>query len=347
MGVKSQPIVDVVQDAANWDEVLRGARQADLLQSWQWGEFKRQTGAWTPLRLMAHCDGTPCAGMQVLSRGVLGLRFLYAPRGPWWSDPDGVRALVHWLRRRHGWRSPLLRCDPPVIDAAELVKCGFRAAPRQVQPRATIVVDLTAGDDQILARFDGQVRYNARLAERKGVEILEGGADRIEEFWRLLAATAERKRFIERPLVYYHTLVDLYGADARVLLARHGGETVAGAVVATYGRTAYYLYGASGGDRSVKPAELLQYRAMLWAKRHGATGYDMWGIPAHPTEDNPLYGVFRFKSGFGGRQVLYPGALDIELWPLPARLPGALEALAIRSRSLVRGQGFALHDHLA
>jgi lipid II:glycine glycyltransferase (peptidoglycan interpeptide bridge formation enzyme) len=345
--LKSRLSVEEVRDPARWDDALRASPQTDLLQSWQWGEFKRQTGAWTPLRLLALHDGVPCAGVQVLSRGVIGVRFLYAPRGPWWTSADGIPALVRWLRRRHAWHAPLLRCDPPATDVAELVRCGFRAAPRQVQPRATFVVDLTTGDDQIMARFDGQVRYNARLAERKDVVIADGGVECIEEFWRLLTATAERKHFIERPLLYYRTLMERFGEDARVLLARHQGTTIAGAVVATHGRTAYYLYGASGGDRSVKPAELLQYRAMLWAKRHGATAYDMWGIPAHPVEGNPLYGVFRFKSGFGGRQVVYPGALDVALWPMPARLPGAVEALAVKTRSLVRGQGFALHDHLA
>ncbi|HEV2235190.1 MAG TPA: peptidoglycan bridge formation glycyltransferase FemA/FemB family protein [Ktedonobacterales bacterium] len=344
--MNGRPTVVVVRDAIQWDDALRAAPRADLLQSWQWGEFKRQTGSWAPLRLLALRDGVPCAGVQVLSREVAGARFLYAPRGPWWTDADGVAALVRWLRH-HGWRTPMLRCDPPVMDAAALVKCGFRLAPRQVQPRATIVVDLTPSDEQMLANFDGQVRYNARLAERKGVDIVEGGVERIEEFWQLLTATAERKQFIERPLAYYRMLMELYGADARVLLARYQDATVAGAVIATYGRTAYYLYGASGGDRSVKPAELLQYRAMLWAKRHGATTYDMWGIPAHPGPSNPLYGVFRFKSGFGGSMVTYPGALDLALWPAPSRLPGALEALALKSRSLLRGQGFALHDHLA
>jgi peptidoglycan pentaglycine glycine transferase (the first glycine) len=345
--LESRPNVEIVHDAALWDGVVRAAPQADLLQSWQWGEFKRKTGSWTPLRLMALRDGDPCAGMQVLSRDVLGARFLYAPRGPWWTRAEGVTALVRWLRQHHAWHAPLLRCDPPVSDAAELIKCGFHVAARQVQPRATFVVDLTADDEQILARFDGQVRYNARLAERKGVELVEGDVDRIEEFWQLLTATAERKRFIERPLFYYRTQMDLFGGDARVLLARHQGMTVAGAVVSVFGRTAYYLYGASGGNRSVKPAELLQYHAMLWAKRHGATTYDMWGVPAHPTDDNPLYGVYRFKSGFGGRLVTYPGALDVALWPMPSRLPGTMEALAVKTQSLVRGQGFALHDHLA
>lgn len=339
--------VAVARDAIHWDDTLRAAPQADLLQSWQWGEFKRQTGSWTPLRLLALRDGTACAGMQVLCRDVAGARFFYAPRGPWWTDPAGVASLVRWLRRHYAWRAPLLRCDPPVADAADLIKHGFRLAPRQVQPRATIIVDISQSDERILAGFDTQVRYNARLAERKGVKIVEGGAELIEEFWNLLVATAERKQFIERPLVYYRALMELFGADARVLLAQAHGASIAGAVVARFGRTAYYLYGASGGDRSVKPAELLQYRAMLWAKQRGATAYDMWGIPAHPTKGNPLYGVYRFKSGFGGREVLYPGALDVALWPIPARVPGLIETLAFRTRSLLSGQGFALHDHLA
>jgi lipid II:glycine glycyltransferase (peptidoglycan interpeptide bridge formation enzyme) len=117
--------------------------------------------------------------------------------------------------------------------------------------------------------------------------------------------------------------------------------------VVAFGPTAYYLYGASGGDRSVKPAELVQYRAMLWAKRRGATRYDMWGIPAHPTEENPLYGVYRFKSGFGGEEARYVGCLDLPLVPLVPWAPGLAEALALKTQSLLGGEGFHIHDHLA
>jgi peptidoglycan pentaglycine glycine transferase (the first glycine) len=342
-----RPTVEEVSDAAQWNALVAAAPQADLLQSWEWGEFKRQTGAWSARRFVVRERGAAIAGAQVLSRGFVGLRFLYAPRGPWWHDARGLHAIARWLRRHESWRAPLLRCDPPVAKVDELASGGFRPAPRQVQPRATIVVDLTRSDAEILAGFHTQVRYNARLAERKGVEIADDGAPLVEGFWKLLVATAERKGFIERPLAYYRALAQIFGENARVFLARYEGETVAGAIVVVYGHTAYYLYGASGGDRSVKPAELLQYRAMLWAKQRGACRYDMWGIPAHPTEDNPLYGVFRFKSGFGGQEVLYAGAQDLILMPVPARLPGAVEAVALKTRSLVRGQGFALVDHLA
>ncbi len=336
-----------VHDRARWNAAVLAAPRADLLQSWEWGEFKRQSGGWQPLRLAALSGDELVAGAQVLARSLLGARFLYAPRGPWWRDWLGVEALVQYLRRREALRAPLLRADPPLADADQLASVGFRPAPRQFQPRATIVVDLTPAPEEILARFNAQVRYNARLAERKGVEVVVGGAAEIEEFWKLYAATAGRKGFEWRAFSYLTSLVAVFGDAAAVFLGRRAGETLAGAIVLLFGQTAYYLYGASGGDRSVKPAELVQHRAMLWAKGLGATRYDMWGVPAHPTEDNPLYGVYRFKSGFGGQQEVYVGTLDLPLMPLVPWAPALAESLALKTRSLLHGEGFRIHDHLA
>lgn len=336
-----------VRDRALWNAAVLAAPRADLLQSWEWGAFKAQSGNWRPLRLAALDGDVPVAGAQVLCRPVLGAHFLYAPRGPWWSDWRGVEALVRRLRRKEALRAPILRSDPPMASSDPLVKLGFRPAPRQFQPRATIVVDLDRSPEEILAGFGSQVRYNVRLAERKGVEIEEGGLPEVESFWTLYAATAGRKGFEWRAQSYFTQLVEQFGASARVFLARRGGEALAGAIVVAFGSSAYYLYGASGGDRSVKPAELVQYRAMLWARRQGATRYDMWGIPAHPTEDNPLYGVYRFKSGFGGQEETYVGALDLPLVPLVPWAPGLVETLALKSRSFAQGQGFRIHDHLA
>lgn len=335
------------RDPQAWDAALARAPGVDLLQSWEWGDFKRLSGGWRPRRLLALRDDEPVAGVQILARRVLGAPSLYAPRGPWWRDEGGLEALVRGLRRQLALRAPFLRTDPLIADATPLERLGFIPAPRQVQPRATIVVDLARSEDDILGGFDRQVRYNARLAERKGIEVTRGGREVVEEFWNLLGATAERKGFAERDLSYFVHLVEVFGEAAPIFLARRAGELLYGALIVEFGGTAYYLYGASGGDRSAKPSELVQFQAMRWAKRRGATRYDMWGIPAHPTEDNPLYGVYRFKSGFGGARETYAGALDLPLIPLAGSAPGKLEALALKTYSLARGQGFRLHDHLA
>ena len=55
-----------------------------------------------------------------------------------------------------------VRVDPLIEDAAPLTRLGFRLAPRQVQPRATIVVDLTPPAKPKFSRASiRQVRYNA------------------------------------------------------------------------------------------------------------------------------------------------------------------------------------------
>ena len=333
------------QDA--WNTALLGAPHADLLQSWEWGEFKQRSGGWKPSRLLVMDGETPLAGAQVLARRIMGLPTLYAPRGPWWREERGLEALVRWLRRKEAFAAPFLRADPLLTDNSALGRLGFRPAPRQVQPRATIVVDISPEDDKILAACNSQVRYNVRHALKKGVEVSEGGVEDVEAFYALLAATAERKGFTERDISYFSQLMECFGEKACIILARFQGEVVYGALVIAFGATAYYLYGASGGDRSVKPSELGQYRAMLWAKRRGAIRYDMWGIPAHPTKENPLFGVYTFKSGFGGAEETYIGALDLPLTPLVgARMP-AMETFALKSLSLARGHGFRLVDHLA
>lgn len=342
--------VVVAREREVWNAAVKSASRPDLLQSWEWGEFKRLSG-WEPLRALVMEGDQPVAGAQLLSRRVMGVPSLYAPRGPWWRDGAdglaGLEALTQWIRRKHPAGAPFLRVDPPVAEPGLLTKLGFRQAPRQVQPRATIVVDLTPDEDKLLAAFNSRVRYNARHALKKGVEVTEGGVEDARPFWELLSATAERKGFVERDVTYFTQLMDVFGDDARIFLARYNGAVVYGALIVIFGASAYYLYGGSGGDRSVKPSELGQYRAMVWAKSRGAIRYDMWGIPYQPTEDNPLYTVYTFKSGFGGVEERYVGALDLPLTPLIGARAPALETFALKSLSFARGQGFRIVDHLA
>ncbi len=84
---------------------------------------------------------------------------------------------------------------------------------------------------------------------------------------------------------------------------------------------------------------------MRWAKARGCTAYDLWGIPDEVGTDpdaylepegwgqGGLWGVYRFKQGFGGRVVRYTGAWDMPL----SRTSYALYRLALRVRMRERG----------
>jgi len=80
------------------------------------------------------------------------------------------------------------------------------------------------------------------------------------------------------------------------------------------------------------PTYLLQWEVMRWAKRNGLTYYDMVAIPNPDrlNEQDPMYGLYRFKVGFGGEPAEFLGCLDLPTRPLLATAWYGFEPLYYR-----------------
>jgi lipid II:glycine glycyltransferase (peptidoglycan interpeptide bridge formation enzyme) len=89
-------------------------------------------------------------------------------------------------------------------------------------------------------------------------------------------------------------------------------QPIAANIVSHFGKRVTYVHGASGNrGRNLMAPFLLQWSAILEAKRVGATEYDFWGIADSEDPTHPWAGITRFKRGFGGSMVQYIGAYDI------------------------------------
>jgi lipid II:glycine glycyltransferase (peptidoglycan interpeptide bridge formation enzyme) len=270
----------------------------------------------------------------VLLRGGARLAWAYVPRGPVPPTVETVDALVAWARDR---RLARLRLDPEagVELRAPLRDRGFRPSPGPgpaAQPDHTLIVDL---DDEktMLAGFKPKTRYNVRLAERRGVAV-EEGLD-AAELARQTAATAERQQINLPPRSYYDLLLEKL-PWCRTYVARHAGEALAAILVARHDGRAYYLFGgATGRRRELMPTYAVQWEAMRAAAAAGCRDYDLWGIPPEPDPAHPWYGLWQFKTGFGGRPVEYAGAWDLVLSPVRHRL-GAVAESARRSLRILK-----------
>jgi peptidoglycan pentaglycine glycine transferase (the first glycine) len=319
-----------ISDAAAWDNALSLAG-GHLLQTWAWGELKAVFG-WSAQRLAAMDGEYMVAGAQVLYRRLGPVCVAYVPRGPWGDLADAkvmgvLFAGIHTEARRR--RAIFLKAEPPLAEgdaSAELLAAyGFQPSPQRVQPLSTIVVDLSADQADISARFKPKWRYNVGLATRRGVTVRAGGPEDISAWYRLMELTGRRDGFGIHPEAYYRRFFALMGPRARLLLAEYEGRLLAGIAVAAFGAQAIYMYGASGDEqRNLMPNHLLQWEAMQWAKFQECTEYDLWGIPDEAGKDSGaadedataggaeagLAGVYRFKAGFGGRIVRTVGAWD-------------------------------------
>jgi len=340
------PDVTTVTAAAEWDAALLTLPAPHILQSWAWGETKLQTG-WQAMRLLWRSKGQPIAAAALLFRRVvaqlparLSPAIGYAPKGPLldWSDlrlADAVLARIE----AETWAAGafFIKIDPDVRDdtpegaavKALLARRGWRPSAEQIQFRNTMVSDL-AGDaasgvalaeDALLAAMKPKWRYNIRLAERRGVRVDVAPLRELPAFYALYLETARRHGFPARDFQYFEALFAAQAAErdsseVSLLIATHGGEAVAGAILATSTRGALYLHGASTYERRALMAPYLtHWRAMQYARARGCRTYDLGAVAPGDDPDHSFHGLYRFKTGFGGRLTHDSGSWDFPVDP--------------------------------
>ena len=312
-------------ETRGWDQLMQETARPHLLQSNGWAEVKAATG-WRAERYVLEEGDAPIGCVQVLrKRLVRGVDVAYAPRGPLVEEaklPDAIAALRKELGR--GLTVSLL-CDPEAAESETLVKAledrGVRRSPVYVQPRRTLLMDLTQDAETMLGAMRKKTRQYIHKAEREGV-VTEKTTD-LARFHRLLRTVAERDQFGIHDLSYFASLVQAFGDALHVRMARVDGEDVGALLVIRIGDRAWELFGGwSGAHSERRPFYLLKWHSLMQMKELGVRRYDMWGL----AEGEELAGVENFKLGFGGEIATWIGALEtpvtaflFPLWRFGAR----------------------------
>jgi lipid II:glycine glycyltransferase (peptidoglycan interpeptide bridge formation enzyme) len=288
---------------------------------------------------------------QILSRSFAArLSILYAPKGPlldWDNTALRTRVLndLQSYARKQG--AIFLKIDPDIVlgrgvpdsegdvtensgqaARSELTRRGWGYSSDQIQFQNTVLIDLSATEEEMLARMKPKTRYNVRLAEKKGVTIRTGTVDDLPMLYKMYAETSVRDGFVIRDENYYLMVWKLFMQNqhsafgflpsAFPLIAEVNNEPVAAIFLFMFACRAYYVYGMSRNmHREKMPTYLLQWEAMKRAKANGCSAYDLWGAPEVFDESDSMWGVYRFKEGLGGEVVRTLGAYDFapnKLW---------------------------------
>ncbi|MDQ2903222.1 MAG: peptidoglycan bridge formation glycyltransferase FemA/FemB family protein [Ktedonobacteraceae bacterium] len=338
--MSSRYMLRPVKDRKQWDGFVAEHPDGHILQSWGWGELKADA-SWHPLRLALWDTEQRCmvAAAQVLQRVAARVprqvgHLAYIPKGPLldWSQPAQRDALFAQLHPYLRWRGALaLWMELPQVIGSEgsdhIVKqveaMRFRPV-HPIQPSRTIMLDLTPGEDALLAGMKEKWRYNVRLAAKRGVTVREAQTlDDVRAWYALMQTTSTRDEFGIHTLDYYLRawLILAPRDQGRLLLAEYEGQLLAGIFVTFMPKQAIYLYGASSNEyRQYMPNHLLQWEAIRQARQRGATSYDFWGIPDTDDEDEAMAGVYRFKRGWGGEVVRFLGCYERVYRPLAMRV---------------------------
>lgn len=194
---------------------------------------------------------------------------------------------------------------------------NLRKANTNILPANTIVLDLTQKESDLLQRMKPKTRYNIKLALRKGVEVRSMGIEGLKIWYDLYHETALRNGLFINDYLYFETIFasKMEGEDNEVkvqlLVAYYDGIPLSAMFLVLSSYRATYLYGASSSQmRNVMSTYALQWKAIQIAKANNCFEYDMFGIAPSPNPSHPMYGLYKFKQGFGGEIYHQLGCWD-------------------------------------
>ncbi|MEA3272066.1 MAG: peptidoglycan bridge formation glycyltransferase FemA/FemB family protein [Patescibacteria group bacterium] len=275
------------------------ARSGAFLQSFEWGKFQESMG-----RKVIRISNL---GQFIKIPLVLWKKYLYCPRGPARKYFDEMNTLAKKEK------SVFVRFDLPTENQKWTQPKGIKKV-RSGIPPVTLLIDLKKTEDELLKEMHEKTRYNIRLSEKKDLVIKQ---DSLLNFWNLSESTSKRHGIRNWGRVYYEKLLAIQNF-AYVATVYLKGKPLASGIFVDFAGTTTYFFGASSDEhKNLMAPHLLHWHIIKEAKKKGQKSYDFWGINPENSENSAYKksweGITRFKKGFGGEIVSYPGTFELPI----------------------------------
>ena len=278
-----------------------------LLQSSEWAEFRRKWGT------------------KVIEVGKAQFTLHPIPHTPWTIGymPRAYPEDIDWklLKEKAKEEKCVFIKFEPNSESFSPPK-GIKAVKgERMFAYATYLIDLKKSEEELLKAMHHKTRYNINLAKRKGVTIKTGHTEKmVDEFLELFHETCNRHKDFIHPDSYYKAIFDVFKEKdkAEIITGYYEGKPLASMMLLIHGDTLFYPYGGSTHiHKEVMAFYLVMWEAILFGKKRGCSVYDMWNClpPEIENPSHPWYGFHKFKKGFSGDLIRFPGAFDIVFMP--------------------------------
>ncbi|AHH08560.1 peptidoglycan bridge formation glycyltransferase FemA/FemB family protein [Borrelia anserina] len=202
-----------------------------------------------------------------------------------------------------------------------------------IQPSNTTIIYLNDSLDTIKTKMKKKTRYNINLSSKKNIKIIiDDDFKYFNEFYELYKETAQRDKFTIHSKDYIKDLIKAFREDKnsniKLIIALYNEKLISGIIVGIYKDKATYLYGASSREsKHLMPNYAVQFKAIQLLKSLAIKEYDLLGIPPTYDPKHPLFGLFQFKTGFGGIIIHRIGCYDFVYKKFLYKIYSILEVL--------------------
>ncbi len=314
-------IVKNITDKKTWEDFVLSKSDANFLQSWIWGEFHKalgkiidRTGFYENNKLV----GVMLSIVEPAKRG----RYLTVPGGPIidWGNNDLTNAFSQQIKQIAQENNCVFVRVRPQLKSDEFSKNIFKnlrfiKAPMHLHAELTSQLDITKSEEELMMQMRKTTRYEVRKAIKENIKITVSTDEKdIKKFYDLQMETARRQKFVPFSYKFLHEQFKVFAQNENALLYRAEFEKklLAQAFIIFYNKEAVYHYGVSADEgRRFPGAYLIQWEAILEAKKRGMTRYNFWGVAPENKQNHRFSGLSLFKRGFGGTDFEYLHAQDL------------------------------------
>ncbi|MFA7654293.1 MAG: peptidoglycan bridge formation glycyltransferase FemA/FemB family protein [Candidatus Magasanikbacteria bacterium] len=309
--------MDIVEfrNKDQWNDwIINNSQHHPFTQSWVWGDILLSEGKKVK-RFQLVKDGQVLAcGQAVCSNLPMGGQYLFFPKGPILAQ-NYVDGVIDFLKSFVVKKKIVFLRIEPEFDS---IKTQFQLVNTiDINPRATVVLNLTTTESDLLSDMHHKTRYNINLAQKKNLVVnLEKN---FGSFFELMEDTGKRDGFRLHNHKHYQVIID--SDISKQITIYWGNKAVAVGVFVGFGDTFTYLYGASDYTaRALMAPYLVQWEGIKLGKKLGYKYYDFFGIAPGARDSSGEYqynykhqyaGVTRFKLGFGGDVKVTHGTVDV------------------------------------
>lgn len=295
------------------------------LQSWAWGEFRKQTGVAVE-RVGFFENGTLIKAFQVFFHPIphFNVTAGYLPRGE--MPDEETLASISQLGKQHN--ALFVKLEPNIAQKVEnesahtsiadfLTSHGCQPG-KALFTKYTFQLNTAKSEEELFSQLSSKTRYNVNLAFKKGVKIIENTTEEgMNQYLEILAETTERQGFYAHGPEYFKTMWNALAPTGmmRIFNAVYDDQVLVSWIMFIFNGKMYYPYGASRSiHREVMASNLMMWEMIRLAQNLGCTSFDMWGsLGPNPDDKDPWFGFHRFKKGFGGDLMEFLGTYDLVL----------------------------------
>ncbi|HSW90142.1 MAG TPA: peptidoglycan bridge formation glycyltransferase FemA/FemB family protein [Patescibacteria group bacterium] len=312
----------IVRPISSSDREAFDAIVTHPLQSYIWGDFRAKTGA--VVERIGGFEGTKLAdGVTVTFHSVPHTSFTvgYIPKGT--MPTESMLAALKDLGKRYN--ALFIKLEPNISapvdkplahkEIAQFLLANGCVYGKPLFTRYSFVLPLGPTEEELLERMRPKTRYNIKVAQKKGVTVVEDTSESgMKEYLTILAETTKRQQFYAHSPEYFQKMWETLSPTKmiHILKAQFEGKTLAVWILFIYHDTLYYPYGASSREhKEVMANNLLAFEAIKFGKQMGCTAFDMWGaLGPNPNPNDPWFGFHKFKEGYGGQLEQTIGTFD-------------------------------------